>query len=149
MNPARPLPVDENASYRLETFLVWPDSPQMERAFMVMLASLEARCNDRIALAIVDVAQRNGILPVSVTGFQYGVGRGVAGLVQLPDEPRPRPMLAGSRDFVTSSGLEIPAVLENVARQWQSEPGAILTYGGWEGSVRGILKLKKVAVDYK
>jgi cation transport ATPase len=89
---------------------------------------------------VLRVAQINGITPVSVTGFQAFPHRGLGGLVQLPHEQRPRPVVVGSREFIEECGLQTPDILIVTARRWESETGAIVAYGGWDGWVRGVVK---------
>jgi cation transport ATPase len=129
---------------KLASYHVLPDSPLMQRDFLLALASLEAKCSDHpLAADVLRVAQINGILPVSVEGFQAFVGRGLGGLVQLPHEQRPRPIVIGSRDFIAECGLQIPDILEVTARKWEREPDAVIALGGWDGWVRGVIKWQK------
>lgn len=126
--------------YRFDAYHVLPDSPQMQKDFLYVVASLEAKSSEPTAEDVVRIARLNGILPVEVQGFQEYPGRGLGGLVQLPDEQRPRAVIMGTRDFLAQCGLEIPAILEVTARQWESDPDALILLAGWDGSVRGVLK---------
>ncbi len=131
--------------YRFDAYHVLPDSPQMQRDFLFAIASLEAMLPENpMAQEVVRIAKQNQILPVSVSGFQYFEGRGLGGLVTLPDESRPRPILIGSREFLEESGLHIPAILEVSARKWESEPDTRIALCGWDGWVRGVLKFSRV-----
>jgi len=128
------------SSPKLDAYHVLPDSPLMQRDFLLALTSLEARSDHPLAADVLRVAQINGILPVSVIGFQAFPGRGLGGLVQLPHEARPRAIVMGSRDFIAECGLQLPDILEVTFRKWQKEPGSIVALGGWDGWVRGIVK---------
>ena len=125
--------------YQFDAYHVLPDSPQMQKDFLYVLASLMARSSEPEAADILRIAKLNAILPVSVEGFQEYPGRGLGGLVTLPDEQRPRAVLVGTGEFLEQCGLQTPAILEVTVRQWRSE-GVVLAYGGWDGWVRGILK---------
>lgn len=127
---------------RFAAYHVAPDSPQMERDFLQALASLEAKSDHPIAADVLRVAQANGILPVEVNGFQSIPGKGLGGLVQLPHEQRPRAVVVGSREFLAECGLQIPDLLEVTARKWESEDGASIALGGWDGWIRGVIKFQ-------
>ncbi len=107
-------------AYRFEAYQVCPDSRQLERDFLCMVASLEAHSDHP--------------------------GKGLGGLVTLPNEHRPRAMLLGSRSFILENGLEIPELLETSAQQWAAEPNAVTVLGGWDGWVRGVLKFLALRV---
>src|SRR5262250_1042568 len=98
-------------SLRFNAYHVLPDSPQMQRDFLYVLASLAARSADPMVGDVLRIAKLNNILPVDVEGFEEVSGRGLGGLVKLPDEPRPRAVLMGSREFMAESGLQLPAIL--------------------------------------
>ena len=125
---------------RLVAYHVVPDSPLMQRDFLLALTSLEARSDHPLAADVLRVAQINGILPVSVAGFQSFPQRGLGGLVQLPHEHRPRAIVVGSREFIAECGLQLPDILEVTVRKWTSEPQTIVALGGWDGWVRGVVK---------
>ena len=108
-------------SYRFDAYHVLPDSPQMQKDFLYVAASLMARSSEPIAREVVRIAQINAILPMDVEGFEEYPNGGLGGLVQLPDEQRPRAVIMGSRDFMNQYGLEVPAILEVTARKWESE----------------------------
>jgi len=127
-------------TYRFDAYHVLPDSPQMQRDFLYVVASLKARSNEPTARDVLRIAQINGILPVEVEGFQEYAGRGLGGLVTLPDEQRPRAVLMGSREFMEQCGLQIPAILESTARKWENEKDSSILLAGWDAWVRGILK---------
>ncbi len=105
---------------RFDAYHVLPDSPQMQKDFLYVAASLMAKSAVPMAAEVVKIAQLNAILPVSVEGFQEYPGRGLGGLITLPDEQRPRAVLIGSREFLEQCGLEIPAILEVTVRKWGS-----------------------------
>lgn len=128
--------------YLFDAYHVLPDSPQMQRDFLYMLASLAARSSDPRAPDIVRVAKLNAILPVEVQGFQEFEGRGLGGLVTLPDEPRPRAVIIGTREFIAECGLQTPDILEASARKWESMKDSQILLAGWDGWVRGVLKFK-------
>jgi cation transport ATPase len=130
-------------SYRFDAYHVLPDSPQMQRDFLYIAASLGARSQQPFAADIVRVAQINAILPVDVQGFQEFEGRGLGGLIQLPNEQRPRAVLIGTREFVSESGLQTPDILEVTARKWESEPGGLMLLAGWDSWVRGVMNFKE------
>lgn len=96
-----------------------------------------------MAKEVIRVAMLNDIRPGQVVGFQFFPGRGLGGLVQLPGESRARAVLAGSRSFVTESGLQIPELLDSVAQSWEKEDNAIIAFGGWEGYIRGVIKFAR------
>jgi cation transport ATPase len=125
---------------KLDAYHVLPDSPLMQRDFLLALTSLEARSDHPLAADVLRIAQINGILPVSVTGFQSFPGRGLGGLMQLPHEARPRAIVIGSREFIAECGLQLPDILEVTFRLWEKEPGSIVALGGWDGWVRGVVK---------
>lgn len=127
-------------AYRFEVYQVCPDSRQLERDFLCVVASLEAHSDHPIATEVVQIARINNVLPVSVTGLECFPGKGLGGLVRLPSEHPPRATLLGSRELITQNGLQIPELLETTAKQWESEPNAVVVFGGWDGWVRGLLK---------
>src|SRR5690349_15476252 len=98
-------------SSRFDAYHVLPDSPQMQRDFLYVVASLEARAAGDAAADVVRVAKLNAILPLDVQGFQEFPDRGLGGLVQLPAENRPRAIVMGSREFIAECGLQIPDIL--------------------------------------
>ncbi len=126
--------------YRFDAYHVLPDSPQMQKDFLYVMASLMAKSTDPVATEVVKIAQINNILPVAVEGFQEYPGRGLGGLITLPDEHRPRAVLIGSREFLEQCGLETPAILEVTFRKWSQEPDSLVMVAGWDGCVRGVLK---------
>ncbi|SRR5258706_16436512 len=126
--------------HRFDAYHVLPDSPQMQKDFLYVVASLKARSSEPTAPDVVRIAKLNGILPVEVEGFQEYPGRGLGGLITLPDEQRPRAVIMGTRDFLEQCGLEIPAILEVTARKWEKEKSAMIILAGWDGWVRGVLK---------
>jgi cation transport ATPase len=127
-------------AHRFDAYHVLPDSPQMQRDFLYVMASLAARAGSPLAADIVRVAKLNGILPVSVEGFQEFPEKGFGGLLQLPNEQRPRAVLSGTRYFVAESGLQMPAILEATAQQWERQSGTLILMAGWDAWVRGVLK---------
>jgi cation transport ATPase len=129
-------------SYRFEAYHVLPDSPQMQKDFLYMLASLGARSADPKMKEVLRIAQMNNILPVEVQGFQEFEDRGLGGLVTMPDEQRPRAVIMGSREFMAESGLQIPDILEVTARLWEKERESKILLAGWDGWVRGVLKFR-------
>ena len=131
--------------YRFDAYHVLPDSPQMQKDFLYVLASLEARSGDPLAADVVRVAKLNNILPVEVAGFQEYPGRGLGGLVKLPDEQRPRAVILGTREFMEQCGLQIPAMLDVSARKWEKGKRTKIYLAGWDGWVRGVLKFVRVA----
>jgi cation transport ATPase len=135
-------------AYQLQSYQVCPDSRQLERDFLCIVASVESKSLHPIASEIVQVARLNNILPVSVTGFQNFPGRGIGGAVTLPDEHRPRAVLVGSRELITASGLEIPELLRTTLQTWESEPNTRVVLGGWDGLVRGIMKFLLLHVPH-
>ena len=70
------MPTAEKA-YRFDAYHVLPDSPQMQKDFLYVVASLKARSSEPTARDVVRIAQINGILPVEVEGFQEYPGRGL------------------------------------------------------------------------
>ncbi len=127
-------------AYRFDSYHVLPDSPQMQKDFLYVVASLNAKSNEPTAADVVRIARLNAILPVEVEGFQEYPGRGLGGLVTLPDEQRPRAVLMGSREFLQQCGLEIPAILEVTCRKWEQEKNSHIVLAGWDAWVRGVLK---------
>jgi len=128
------------ATCRFDAYHVLPDSPQMQKDFLVVAASLMTRSSEAYAKEVVRIAQVNSILPMTVEGFQEYPGRGLGGLIQLPDEQRPRAVIMGSREFMNQCGLEIPAILEVTARKWEKESGSTILLVGWDAWVRGVLR---------
>jgi len=129
----------ETPSYRLVSYRVVPDSPQLMKDVLYLAASLEAHSGLKTS-DIVDIAKNNGVLPLGVDNFNDTPGRGMGGLIQLPNEGRVRPVLMGTRDFMTQCRLQIPDLLDTSTREWQGEKDVRLTYIGWEGSVRAVFK---------
>jgi cation transport ATPase len=127
-------------TYRFDAYHVLPDSPQMQKDFLYVVASLKAKSSEPMAEDVLRIAKLNNILPVDVEGFQEYPGRGLGGLITLPDEQRPRAVIMGTREFIEQCGLEIPAILEVTARKWESAPDSMIMLVGWDGWVRGILK---------
>jgi len=112
----------------------------MQKDFLYVLASLAARSQDPLAREVLKIARANAIMPVEVEGFQEFPGRGLGGLVRLPNENRPRAVVVGTRPFIQECGLDMPAILESAARKWEKEKGAIVILAGWDAWVRGVLK---------
>jgi len=129
-------------SYRFDAYHVLPDSPQMQKDFLYVVASLLAKSTDPVGPDVVRIAKVNGILPVEVVGFQEYPDRGIGGLITLPDEHRPRAVLIGTPKFLEDCGLEIPAILEVTRRKWEAEKRSKIVLVGWDGWVRGVLKFK-------
>src|SRR5581483_7050742 len=92
-------------AYRFDAYHVLPDSPQMQKDFLYVAASLMAKSTHPQAAEVVRIAKLNAILPVEVEGFQEYPERGLGGLVKLPDEQRPRAILMGTREFLEQCGL--------------------------------------------
>ncbi len=130
----------DTKSYRLDSYHVLPDSPQMQKDFLYVIASLYAKSTEAVAEDVLRVAKVNNILPMEVDGFQEYPGRGLGGLVKLPDEQRPRAVLIGTREFLGQCGLETPAILEVTARKWESLKNSRIFLVGWDGWVRGVIK---------
>ena len=130
----------QTLNYRFDAYHVLPDSPQMQKDFLYVVASLKAKSSEPTAADVVRVAKINNILPVEVEGFQEYPGRGLGGLVTLPDEQRPRAVIMGSREFLAQCGLEVPAILEVTCRKWENEKKTSIMLAGWDGLVRGVLK---------
>lgn len=135
------MPIQRSA--RFEAYHVLPDSPQMQTDFLYVMASLAKRAAQSSVSDVVRVAEVNAILPVEVQGFQEFPGRGFGGLVTLPNEHRPRAVVAGSRAFLEESGFNVPDILEVAARTWESERGKVILLAGWDGWVRGVLKFSQ------
>jgi len=127
------------AAYRFDAYHVLPDSPQMQKDFLCVIASLMAKSSGPVAAEVLRIAKINAVLPMDVEGFQDYPGRGLGGLIRLPDEARPRAVLMGSREFLKQCGLETPAILEVSARQWESAKGSLVLLAGWDAWVRGVL----------
>jgi len=128
---------------QFEAYHVLPDSPQMQRDFLYIAASLAAHSREASSGEILRIAKLNAILPVEVQGFQEFKDKGLGGLVTIPNEPRPRAVVMGTRDYIQECGLEIPAILEATAQKWEQEPGAYILVAGWDGWARGVLKFKR------
>src|SRR5271154_2622139 len=96
----------KTVQYRFDAYHVLPDSPQMQKDFLYVIASLKAKSSEPTAADVVRIAKINGILPVEVEGFQEYPGRGLGGLVTLPNEQRPRAVIMGTREFIAQCGLE-------------------------------------------
>src|SRR4051812_16321348 len=111
---------------KLAAYHVLPDSPLMQRDFLMALASLEKLSAHPLAADVVRVAAVNAILPVSVVGFQEFPHRGLGGLIQFPHEQRPRAVVVGSREFIAECGLHIPDILEVTARKWENEADCVI-----------------------
>jgi cation transport ATPase len=122
---------------------VLPDSPQMQKDFLYVVASLATHSSEPFAADIKRIAEINAITPVQVDGFQEYAGRGMGGLIQIPGEARPRAILMGTRQFLEESGLELPAILEASAQKWEAEKNGMILLAGWDAWVRGVLKFKR------
>jgi cation transport ATPase len=127
-------------SCRFDSYHVLPDSPQMQKDFLYVLASLYAKSSAPEAQDVLRVAKINNILPVNIEGFEQYPDRGIGGLVKLPDEQRPRAVLIGTQAFLSQCGLETPAILEVTVRKWQTMTNSYVVLVGWDGWVRGVLK---------
>jgi cation transport ATPase len=125
---------------RFDAYHVLPDSPQMQSDFLYIAASLASHSADPVAPDIVRIAKINAILPVQVEGFQEFPGKGMGGLIQLPNEKRPRAIVMGTRAFLSECGLQVPDILEVTAQKWESEKRSRIFLAGWDAWVRGILK---------
>ena len=130
---------------QFDAYHVLPDSPQMQKDFLYVVASLGGHSKQPYAQEITHIAKINAVLPVEVQGFKEYADRGMGGLVELPDEHRPRAVLMGQRAFLQESGLEIPAILEATALKWEKEANSFIILAGWDAWVRGILKFKRAA----
>lgn len=125
---------------KLQAYHVLPDSVQMQRDFLYVLASLAVQSRLSNLEDVLAVAKRNGIGTGEVVGFQEFEGKGFGGLVTLPGENHPRAIISGTRAFLAESGLDIPAILEVTARQWEADKSVRILLLGWDGWVRGVLK---------
>ena len=124
---------------RLESYQVMPDSPQMQRDTLYIVASLLAHSEDPLAVETVRIARINSIVPVAVDGFQEYPGRGWGGLVTLPNESGPRAVLIGTHEFLKQCNLQTPALLDATLQKWTKD-GSRVVLVGWDGHVRSILK---------
>lgn len=131
------------SDYRFDSYHVLPDSPQMQKDFLYVVASLKAKSSEPTAPDVLRIAKINGVLPVDVEGFQEYPGRGLGGLITLPDEQRPRAVIMGTREFMEQCGLEIPAILEVTCRKWEKEKDSSIMLVGWDAWVRGVLRFVK------
>jgi len=104
--------------YRLDAYRVLPDSPQMQQDFLQAMASLARILQIPCRRRCLQVARANNLLPVAVAGFEEFPEKGVGGLVQFPNEQRPRAVLLGSRGFLMESGLQTPTFWK-----WQPKSG--------------------------
>ena len=129
-------------AYRFAAYHVLPDSPQMQKDFLYVVASLKARSSEPTAADVVRIAKANGVLPLDVKAFQEYPGRGLGGLITFPDEQRPRAVIMGTRQFLDQCGLAIPEILEVTCRQWESEKDHMIMLVGWDAWVRGVLKFE-------
>lgn len=134
------------AALTFEAYHVLPDSPQMQKDFLYVLASLMACSSQRFAEDVLRIAKLNNILPVRVEGFQEFPGRGLGGLVTLPNELRPRAVLIGAYEFIEESGLQMPDILEVAHRRWSREPQSKVLVAGWDAWVRAVLKFNEQPV---
>jgi cation transport ATPase len=134
--------LQDGGAYRFDSYRVVPDSPQMQKDVLYMVASLNAHLDDPAAKEMVRIAGLNGVLPVEAAHFKEYPGRGMGALVTLPNEKNPRPTLLGTREFLTQCHLQFPALLETTLREWESEPETRISVIGWDGWVRGALKFK-------
>ncbi len=132
---------------QLVAYHVLPDSVQMQRDFLQVIASLAACSHENYADDIQRVARLNGMTILEVKGFQEYAGRGLGGLLELAGEHHPRAVIQGNRSFIQECGLNIPDILEVTARKWEQEPGSMIMLAGWDGWVRGILKFRSPAVE--
>ena len=129
---------------RFEAFQVVPSSAQLEKDFLYIVASLNANSSDPTAADIVQVAKTNGVLPVAVNHYQEYPGRGMGGLVTLPDEKSARAALFGSLDFLDQCRMQTPDLLESTLRDWKADAQIRIFLAGWDGQVRGALKFKYI-----
>lgn len=127
--------------HRFAAFRVTPDSLQLEKTALLIAASLEAQASES-QTDLAQVAQANAVLPVSVDHYQEYPGRGVGGLIQLTLDSAPLPVLFGSKDFLIQCNLSIPELLESAIREWETQPGTLLRFLGWEGSVHAVFQFK-------
>lgn len=128
-------------SWTLEALQTAPAGEQYERDFLALAGSLAALSAHPAAESVRRAAKAAGLADGPVAGFKDFPERGFGGLVQLPGEDMPRAVLIGELDFLAASGLQIPAILE-VARRRFSEDGRRALVGGWDGYVRGVMRLR-------
>jgi cation transport ATPase len=132
--------IKTSTAYRFAAYHVLPDSPQMQKDFLYVIASLMARSSDPTGPEVLRIAKANGVLSLDVGAFQEYPGRGSGGLITFPDEQRPRAVIMGTRKFLEQCGLETPAILEVTSRQWEGEESGKIVLVGWDAWVRGVLK---------
>ncbi len=130
-------------TYRLETYQVAPDSPQHAQDFMAMMVSLAAQTDQPWSADVRRAGEKNAVLPMTIESLQQA-NEGAGGLVRLPRENKPRAVIFGTREFVLRGGLQVPELLEKAVRDWETEPGAVILLGGWDGMVQGAAKFKRL-----
>lgn len=130
------------AKVQFAAFQVNPAGELYEQEFLSLLASVESLSKHPLAQAVTDVAKKNHVPVHPVIGFKEFPGQGLGGAVEVA--PRYyRPVVIGSREFIASCGLETPALLEVPARAWEKEERSLISLGGWDGWVRGVLKFER------
>lgn len=137
-SPPRATPSD---AWRFAAFQTAPASHELEGDFLAILGTLGSQTAHPAGPEMRRIAHTNGHPVCPTIGFQDFPGRGFGGAVQLPGEAAPRAVLVGTREFMAEAGLQMPALLEVAARQWEAE-GALVLLGGWDGYVRGVLKFQ-------
>jgi cation transport ATPase len=134
--------MNTQTAYRLESYQVIPSSLELEKEFLYVVASLNAKSSDPSAAEILAITQKNGILPVNVEHFDERPGRGIGGVITLPNDKNPRAVLYGTTEYLAQCHFETPDLLAATIADWSREADTRVIVAGWQGWVRGALKLK-------
>lgn len=124
---------------RLPMRVVSVFSPGVEEAdFLQRIAAAEAHSEHPIAHAVVDRARSAGLAWDTVEDFKAYPGQGVAAIVSGTQ------IRAGSRAFLNSEGMAVPADLAREADRLRGQ-GLSVIYAGWEDQAVGLVGLGETA----
>lgn len=115
-----------------------------EREFLYLVGSVEAASGHPIGRAVALGAEERGVELGQPSRSEVIAGRGVVG------EIAGKEIVVGSAKLAADRGLQIPADLEERARQY-ARAGHTAFLAGWDGEVRGAIavadSLRATAVD--
>ena len=122
-----------------QAFQVAPAGEMYEQEFLSLIGSVSALWDHPMAAAIHGVAKKNHMPIRPVIGFRDFPGEGVGGAVELGAGVY-RAVVMGDLEFLRLCGLQIPETLEVARRRWEQEQGSVVSFAGWDGWIRGVLK---------
>jgi len=103
------------------------------KEFLAWVAGAEQASEHPLAVAVMQAAQEEGVVPVDVEGFEAVPGHGVRA------QRAGHRLLVGTGPFLVAEGLDI-AAYEAEARMWAAQ-GKTVVYAGYDQEVRGVLAI--------